>query len=470
MQFLRWGPKTVVAGVLAFSFLLSAQQASVGTPAITIHLTVEAGTPLRLYLAKRVTYRKGDLVPARFAEPVWAFDRIVIPAGTTAQGQIENLQPVPPMIRAMAMVRGDFTPLKRAQVSFNKLVFPDGREMEVKTQLSEGLASIYVPPRPPKPGKNKKSVKSSNGKTAQLRSLAKKQAQAQLNARSRGLLDFVRTPNKREWAEDFLWSKLPYHPQWYRSGTRFDAISQEDLRFGTVDIPQGQLQQLGKEPGTDAPALVRFTTTVSSSDANVGDPVAGVLSQPLFSPAHQLILPEGTHLTGKVTLARRARMFHRGGRLRFSFNDVQPPVLADAPAPVPQLEHVQAQLTEAEQSSGSLKVDEEGTAKATESKTRFLRPAIAGLIAAKSMDNDEGKQAASGGADANYSGRALGGFSGFGLLGIAVSRAPHPVGAALGFYGLAWSVYTNLISRGREVEFQKNTAMSIRFGPPGRGQ
>ncbi len=457
----------MVTAALAFSHLLSAQQTSTtGTPDVPVHLTVEAGTPLRLYLTKRVAYRKGNLVSARFAEPVWAFDRIVIPAGTSVQGQIENLPPVSPMIRAMAIVRGDFTPLKRAQVSFHKLVLPDGRELEVKTQPSEGLASIYVPPRPAKPGKNK-NAKSSTGKTARLRTMAKQQAQAQLNARSRGLLDFVRTPNKREWAEDFLWSKLPYHPQWYRSGTRFDILPQDPLDFGIVHFSQTQLQEMGRQPGADAPALVRLVTTVSSSDANVGDPIAGVLSQPLFSPDHHLVLPEGTRLVGKVTLARRARLFHRGGQLRFAFNDIQPPALLDAPAPA-RLENVQAQLTEAEQSSGSLKIDEEGTAKATESKTRFLRPVIAGLIVAKSMDNDEGRQTASGGADANYSGRALGGFSGFGLLGTAISRVPQPVGTAFGFYGLAWSVYTNVISRGKEVEFQKNTAMSIRFGSPGR--
>ncbi len=451
------------------SSLLSAQQPPPGTPEIPVHLVVEAGTPLRLYLTKRVTYRKGDLVPARFAEPVWAFDRIVIPAGTTVQGQVAELRPVPAMVRAMAMVRGDFTPLKRAQVSFNKLVLPDGRELGLNTQASEGLASIYVPPRPSKPGKTNKSTKTSNGKAAKLRSFAKQQAQSQVNARSGGLLDFVRTPNKREWVESFLWSKLPYHPQWYRSGTRFDAVSQSALDFGAVSLSPGQLQEWGKQPGADTAAQVRLVTAVSSSDANVGDPITGILSQPLFSPGKHLILPEGTRLTGTVRLARRARLFHRGGQLRFAFDEIQPPALPDAPVP-PKLQHAQAQLTEAEQSSGTMKVDEEGTAKATESKTRFLRPVIAGLIAAKSMDNDEGRQSASGGADANYSGRALGGFSGFGLLGTAVSQAPRSVGVAFGFYGLAWSVYTNLVSRGREVTFEKNTAMSIRFGPPGRSR
>jgi hypothetical protein len=84
------------------------------------------------------------------------------------------------------------------------------------------------------------------------------------------------------------------------------------------------------------------------------------------------------------------------------------------------------------------------------------------------MDNDAGKQTASGTGSANTSGRALGGFSGFGLLGIAASRGPHQIGVVLGFYGLGWSAYSNLIARGREVTFEKNTAMAIRFGAPPR--
>jgi hypothetical protein len=159
-------------------------------------------------------------------------------------------------------------------------------------------------------------------------------------------------------------------------------------------------------------------------------------------------------------------MFHRGGQLRFAFDEVEPPRLAAAPAPSP--EPAQAQLTAAEPSTGRVAVDEEGTARATESKTRFLRPVIAGLVAAKSMDNDAGKQNASGGANANYGGRGFGGFSGFGLFGTIASMGPRPIGATLGFYGLGWSVYSTVVSRGREVVFEKNSAIAIRFGTPPR--
>src|SRR6516165_3329530 len=91
---------------------------------VPVHLEVKAGTPLRLYVTKRASYRVGEAVQAKVAEPVWAFDRIVIPAGTVVHGQVTELNPVPGMERAMSIVRGDFTPLKRAQVIFTNLDLP----------------------------------------------------------------------------------------------------------------------------------------------------------------------------------------------------------------------------------------------------------------------------------------------------------------------------------------------------------
>lgn len=448
-----------------------AQSSDVGSTSIP--LQVESGTPLRLYITKRVWYRDDEIVQAKFAEPVWAFDRIVIPAGTTVEGKVADLKPVPKTVRAMSMVRGDFTPLKRAQVRFTTVHLTDGRSIMIDAGLSAGLGTIFEPARPSKkparPPKKTKAKAQPQGpptKSAQIRSFLKQQlkqqAQTQASARTGGLLDLVRGPNKREWVENFLWSKLPYHPQFYRSGTRFDAVLEKPLDFGEVKIADTNLRQIGAQPPPDSPAMVRLLSTLSSADAHIGDPITGVLSQPVFSPSHEIVLPEGTRLTGKITLARPARMFHRGGQLRFAFSNVEVPIMAMTPAP--RLEPAQAQLTAAEQDSGPVQVDSEGTAKATESKARFLRPVIAGLVAAKSMDNDAGKQNASGGADANFSGRSLGGFSGFGLFGAAIARGPRPIGSALGFYGLAWSAYSTVISRGREVVFEKNTAMSIRFG------
>ncbi|HEY6991061.1 MAG TPA: hypothetical protein VH369_21875 [Bryobacteraceae bacterium] len=436
------------------------QQANSNT--VSVPLRVAKGTPLRLYVTGRVRFNTNEPVKARLADPVWLFDRIVIPAGTPVSGHIVQLEPVSKMARAMAVTRGDFTPLKTALVSFDALRLAGRPTLPVVTEPSLGLASIYVPPPP---GKKKPVKAPSNTKTAQARQLLKQQAISQANARSHGMLDFVRTRNKREWLIDFFWSKLPWHPQWYRSGTRFDAVLTKPLDMGEAQIPAAELSTIGSAPPPDRSVLLRLENGMTSADARVGDAVDGVLSEPLFNSAHQLVLPEGTRLHGRVTLARHARMFHRGGQLRFAFSSVEPESLP-ALAAFHQ-RSILAQLTAGEANS-AMKVDEEGTAKATESKTRFLRPIVAGLVAAKSLDNDEGRSAASGGASANYGGRSLGGFSGFGLFGTALSFGPHYIGSAFGFYGLAWSVYSTVISRGREVTFEKNAALAIRFGTTGR--
>lgn len=406
---------------------------------------------------------------AKFAAPVWSFDRIVIPAGTVALGSLSKLQPVPRSVRIRAMVGGNFTPLKIADVTFSELILPDGEKRAMQTRASPGLPGIYAPPRPSK--RRHHTAKSTSGKTAELERLAQSQMNSQINARTHGLWDFVRGRNRREWLEDFLLNKLPYRPQWYRKGTLFDAVLSKGLDFGTIRVTPQYLKSIGAEPAPNSTAEVRILSSISSAHAHVGDPLEGVLSAPLFGPDHRLILPEGTKVTGKVTLAHHARLLHRGGKLRFVIEDVEPPELipaqagaAEDPAPKPVL----AQLSAVQADPKKLKIDSEGGAHATESKTRLLRPLVAALVATKSMDNDMGKQTAAGGATGspNAGGLALGGFSGFGTFGLLAGHAPVELGTILGFYGLGWSVYSNLIAPGSEVVFPKNTEIAIRFGNP----
>ena len=51
-----------------------------------------------------------------------------------------------------------------------------------------------------------------------------------------------------------------------------------------------------------------------------------------------------------------------------------------------------------------------------------------------------------------------------GMLGAAVSQSSPYVGMAFGYYGLAWSVYSNVIASGGEVQFDKNAMIDIKFG------
>ena len=456
-------PILVVAGLFSFfAPALLCQHASGPGKTFPIDLKVDKGTPLRLYITHRVSYRLGEAVEAKLIEPIWAYDRIVIPAGVTIRGKVSELDPVPKMLRAQAITRGDFTPLKRAKVSFLSLTLPDGRSMPLQTEQSFGLATIYIQPRP-----SKKKKKTSSARSSRVRQFLLRQAENQANARSYSIFDLIRGPNKVEWIENFLFAKLPYHPQWYRAHTRFDAVLTAPLDFGTQRIAFNEIAQPGARARPDSIGEMTVLDTVSSSGAQVGDPLQGVLSAPVFTSERKLLFPQGTRLVGRITLAQRARLFHRGGKLRFTIDDIQAPAVHAASMSGPP--KTQAQLVAVEADPKVVKVDSEGTAAAKESKTRLLRPAIAAIVAAKTLDEDAGKQTASGDGSSNLAGRSLGGFSGFGLLGtIAAHQGPPVVGEALGFYGLAWSVYSTVISRGREVTFEKHAAVAIRFGNPSK--
>src|SRR5664280_2310350 len=111
-----------------FSALAPAQTvADEETPKLS--LSVPSGAPLRVYLTKRVSKRAGAPVEAKVLEPVFAFDREVVPAGTVAHGSVSRVQPVARWQRVRAILNGDFTPLRNADLEFTSLTLPDGRTL-----------------------------------------------------------------------------------------------------------------------------------------------------------------------------------------------------------------------------------------------------------------------------------------------------------------------------------------------------
>jgi hypothetical protein len=450
---------------------------------VSVPLTAEAGVPLRVYLTGRVSMKMAQPVTARVLDPVYSFDRVVIPPGGEVRGSVVKLDPVSKLMRIHAMLGGDFSPLHFARVEFTSLALPDGRTVPIHTESSEGLLSIYQPPKPPKtPAQPKPAPATDPTQPPSLLEQARQQARqqinrqidAQLNSRTLGVGSLIRGPNKKERLLDLLVSKMPYHPQWYRRGTRFDSVLAEKIDWGATEVPASTLTSIGTQSNVAQVARVRFLSTVSSADAKVGEKVEASLSQPLMGPSGALSLPEGTHLTGSVRQARPARWLHRPGQLRFTFDQLDVPAYARAGEGAVgetrrTLETAEAHVEAADTDpTASVKIDAEGGAKATESKTRFIAPAISALIAMKAMDNDAGRQTATGASGVgtgNVGGLTLGGFSGFGLLGAAVARTSTSVGGALGWWGVAASVYMNVVSRGHDVVFARNTEMDVRFGP-----
>jgi hypothetical protein len=462
-----------------FATLVYSQDSQSNQPQ-SIPLTVPAGVPLRLYLTKRVPKRMDAPVKAQLAEPVYSFDREVIPSGTQAIGRVSRIESVSKWQRVRAILAGDFTPLHVAQIDFTSLRLADGREIQLQTVPSEGLNSL-LPFRPPK--KRVQNAQDASGIVATSKQQIKDQANAQID-RIKSLPGLVRGTDKKEWLSDYLMSRLPYHPQYVRSRTRFDAELAAPLNFGSEAVTPDAMSLLASQPAAGSLVHARLLTPLDSRNSAQGQKVEAVLEQPLFSPDHKLILPEGTQVDGMVVVAKRAGWFHRGGRLRFNFQNLELPemagLLASQHSSVPAETAVseekklqvrtQGMLAAAEGDKAPVKVDSEGGVQATESKTRFIGTAIAVLVARAAGDNDPlrapsvgGRRGAIIGQSQNVAGRTLGGGLGFGLLGTIAAQSSRTVGAAFGYYGLAWSVFSTVVARGPEVQFDKNAVVDIGF-------
>jgi hypothetical protein len=179
----------------------------------------------------------------------------------------------------------------------------------------------------------------------------------------------------------------------------------------------------------------------------------------------RLILPQGSRLKGTVKQAAPARRLKRNGQLRIAFSELVPPDGIEQNV-VATLEGVQAGK------DANVKLDSEGGAEATTSKSRYLATAVSIGLASQAAFGD-------GPLSTEHSGgQAIGGANGFKVVGMVMGALVHSrvFGTTMGVYGGAVSVYSHFIARGREVEFPKNTAMQIGIGtraaatPPAPGK
>jgi hypothetical protein len=196
-------------------------------------------------------------------------------------------------------------------------------------------------------------------------------------------------PGKMQRLKEFAVAQSPYRRQYVQPGTRFVAELDAPLDFGTTTRTSEQLAVVGSEPVPDSTLKARLVAEVSSATATRGTPVTAVLTEPLYSPTHQLILPADSRLIGEVLQAKSARKLHRNGELRVIFERIETSeegVQALAQLQKAQGEQLQAAQSQAGQSQAMIgnlegvevdrrahmELDEEGGAHATDSKTRYL--------------------------------------------------------------------------------------------------
>ena len=388
---------------------------------------IPAKIPLRVKVNQTVSLKPGTPFRGQLIEPVYGPDRLLLPAGTAAEGIVSATPAADRSTRVNAKLDGDFTPLRVPVIRVTQLLLASGVALPVDAVGGmRNAATISLAAHPP-PSSMVGRVK------------------AMIHAKVQGMRDTAHDPHRGDMLKQLLYRQLPYHPQRVWAGSEFDAVLREPLRLpeasasppmppaATVDLTTGTMQ-------------ARLTEGISSASAKKGDPVSAVLVKPFCNPQGRVMLPAGTSLNGQVIQTRAARSFGRSGRLRFSFRSIGASTATGA------AQHIEGSLSSIQGQKGqNVALDAEGGTRAQPDNGRFLAPLVLGVMAAASTDDDGG--IARQGVTSN----------GFGIFARVLTMATASRNASTGFaaFATAKSIYRRYIARGHQVSFPANTELSI---------
>ncbi|MGB8115874.1 MAG: hypothetical protein WCF22_18985 [Candidatus Sulfotelmatobacter sp.] len=433
------------------STALQKEQKSVEATPVMLPMTVEAGTPIKVAIDSEVRIRTvGQTIHGRTTEPIYAFDKLLIPVGTVVNGKVSAIDPVPTMARTMQAANGNFSPVRKVHVQFDELIMADGRYLSLHTVASPSPDGVlrFVSANETQKRKNKVQEAASNKVSATRQAIHRQWSDLEKK---------IHEPGKMHKVKRIVLAQLPVHPQYLDAGTSFNANLLQPLNFGTEAVKPEAISDIGAPPPTGSLVHARLETGLSSATAKVGDPVEAVITEPLVASNH-LILPEGSVIKGPVMQVAPARRLGRNGQLRILFREVAPPIGVE--------QKVETNLEGVAVAKGEhLKLDNEGGAVVTTPRTRYLTTGIQVMLAASqaSPDRDAGESGQSVG---EAGGGAASGASGFKLVGMVVGVAAHSrvVSAGFGSYGASMSIYYHFLARGRDVVYPKDMAMVIGLG------
>jgi hypothetical protein len=376
----------------------------------------------------------GQPIQGHLMQPVYAFDRLVLPVGTRVRGRISKIGRPSGKELTWSILNADFSPTRPIEVSFDQIVPADGEPLPLHGAVVPGSGQVInlVDAGSAKSGGTK------NAFSAKMDEAKQEWRQAMLQ---------IKQPDKMHRAFRLGVAQLPLHPQYIDAGTLYNVELQEPLNFGSEAVKEETLQSIGTPPPPGSLVRASLLTPLDSGTTKRGETVQAVASKPLFD-GDRLILPQGTLLIGSVLQVQPARHLKHNGQLRIAFRELVLPSGATFRVDTT-LAGIQAGKTD--------KLDPEGAAKATNPKSRYVTTGIAVSLA---MVGSGGKN------DVGTAGPAAGGAVAFRLIGIIVGLAvrSHTMAILMSAYGGSRSIYMNFFSRGRNITFPRYTTMNIGIG------
>jgi hypothetical protein len=401
----------------------------------TVDLSVPVGTPLQVVLDREVRVKKtGQPLHARLVQPVYAFDQLVLPAGSKVDGHISRIGRPSGKQLTFSILNADFSPPRPVEVTFDRILLADGRNLPLHAAIMPGSGQVIrlIEPSASTQGPAK------HGLSAQLDAARQQLRQAMTE---------VKQPGKLHRAFRIGIAQLPLHPQYIDAGSLYFAELREPLAFGHEVLNAKAVESIGTAPPVGSVVRASLMTPLDSGRTNRGAEVQAMVTKPLFD-GDRLILPQGTLLNGSVLQVRPARSMKRNGQLRIAFHEMVLP--GGTPLRVDT-------TIEGLQAGEGAKLDSEGATKATNPKSRYVNTAISISLA---MVGSGGRR------DVGLAGPTAGGAVAFRLVGLAVGLAvrSHTIGILMSAYGGSRSIYVNFFGRGRNISFPRDTSMEIGFG------
>lgn len=413
--------------------------------------TIPAGTPLALKIDEQYPMRPGQPVRAHLLYPIYTDSKLLLAKDTIVTGSVVNLLPDHAR-RTRAMLGGDFTPFHIPEVQFTQIVLADG----VTIPLTSGTAStgtqIYRAVAPP----------SAKG------GFLHRQFDAGVSAARTDVATFT-TPGKVNRLLQFVYGRLPYHPQRIEKGMSWtvETTTAIDLpaQPAPLPLPPPSAHKLHfwdeRSPAPQPPAndkgswivQANLTDSLSSETSTNGQAIKAIVAEPIYNPDHTIAVPQGATLVGVVIRAKPARRFGRSGVLSFSFSQL---ILPNA-----ETQSVETRLTGAD-SAQNIALNSEGQAK-SKPQDKIMVPLFLALMAARPLDSEHHD----GGTGDQFAKNGVGGAAGLGLVGTIVGIAGgSPYAAAgIGYYGAARAFYDRWIARGQKIAFAKDTRIVVETTP-----
>ena len=266
-----------------------------GAP-VVVAMSVAAGTPIKVALDSEVRVREvGQAIHGKTTEPVYAFDKLLIPVGTVVNGKVSAIDAVPKKVRTLDATDGNFSPRRNVHVQFDELVMSDGRHVPLQTVASPAPDGVlrFVSANEKAEPKNKVQDAAEKKISATRQEIRRQWSELQKQ---------IHEPGKMHKLKRIAVAQLPVHPQYIEVGTSFNADLQQPLDFGTEAVKPEALTNIGAPPPTGSVVHARLVTPLNSSTARKGDPVEALITEPLVVSDH-LILPEGSVIKGSVMQA-----------------------------------------------------------------------------------------------------------------------------------------------------------------------